>query len=252
MQWQWTVRIWGTRGTFPTADKRFAKYGGSTCCLSVETKDSILILDAGSGITEAAEFFKKDTRPVFLLIGHMHIDHICGLFMCRLPELSIYGPAGTADALHTLFAPPYWPVWLFEQARIHELAGGQSFFLGGFTINTLTSNHPGGGLLYRISDGQRCLSYALDQELTGVVSEGLRAFVKNSGLLIWDASYEEKAPSGWGHSSIRQGVVFARSAGAGKVVMTHYGLTDDDLDRISAGYEGRDVIFAREGMVIEL
>lgn len=259
MQGQWLVRIWGTRGSFPAPDKHYIKYGGNTCCLSIETENLILILDAGSGITDLYQSLDIEKngvqKRIILLISHLHIDHVCGLFMCPLlldEKLCIYGPVGSTMALHTLLSPPYWPVCLFKQVQVHELAGAQSIDVEGLTINTLPSLHPGGGLLYRISDGQRSLSYALDCELTQENAADLCCFAQKSNLLIWDASYEKKAPLGWGHSSIQQGDAFSRSADIGKVVMTHYRLSDDELDRIHSEYKSKNLVFAREGMVIKL
>ena len=46
------IKFWGTRGSIPTPGRHFIKYGGNTPCVEIRCGDTILILDAGSGIRE--------------------------------------------------------------------------------------------------------------------------------------------------------------------------------------------------------
>ena len=47
-----TVRFWGTRGSIPTPGRHTEKYGGNTTCLEVRHGETVVVLDAGSGIRQ--------------------------------------------------------------------------------------------------------------------------------------------------------------------------------------------------------
>ncbi|MES2614872.1 MAG: hypothetical protein V4591_05605, partial [Bdellovibrionota bacterium] len=71
----------GVRGTVPTLDRGFLKYGGNTSCVEVTSvfkKESIHILfDAGTGIINYTEkAIKRKVRVFHLFLSHMHYDHI--------------------------------------------------------------------------------------------------------------------------------------------------------------------------------
>ena len=45
------VTLWGVRGSIPTPGEATARYGGNTACVALAYSDnSIVILDAGTGI----------------------------------------------------------------------------------------------------------------------------------------------------------------------------------------------------------
>ena len=49
---QFEVTFWGTRGSLPTPGKLTEKYGGNTPCLSVRLGETLIIIDAGTGIRQ--------------------------------------------------------------------------------------------------------------------------------------------------------------------------------------------------------
>ena len=44
------VTFWGTRGSISTPGRITEKYGGNTPCVSIQNQDTIIIVDAGTGI----------------------------------------------------------------------------------------------------------------------------------------------------------------------------------------------------------
>ena len=51
---------------------------GNTCSVLIQTEEYDIILDAGNGIAKADRYISQD-KPAYLLISHVHIDHIVGL-----------------------------------------------------------------------------------------------------------------------------------------------------------------------------
>lgn len=260
------IEVLGVRGSLPAADRRFMEYGGNTSCICLRYGGGVLCFDAGSGLTGLLGRLSGVPR-LDILISHVHMDHILGLYALaslRGTEVHLYGAAREGVAfrrrLETVLGPPYWPLELCRApyVRIHELAPGEDFSLpGGAQVHTLQGNHPNGSLLYRVRQAGRDVTYALDCELDEALVPALADFAKNSSLLIWDANFTaaDKRP-GWGHSTWEEGLALARRAGAEKVLMTHYsgGYTDEFLaqqERLARSRSG-GCIFAREGMVIDL
>ncbi|MDE3057085.1 MAG: response regulator, partial [Bacteroidota bacterium] len=117
-------RFWGTRGSTPVAGERYARYGGNTPCFEAGWGDDRVIIDAGSGIRELGIHLMRDhLRPLHILIGHTHWDHIQG-FPFFLPayvpgeELFIYGASGFGKDLESVFRgqldTDYFPIQLSD------------------------------------------------------------------------------------------------------------------------------------------
>src|SRR5437763_3858907 len=78
--------FWGVRGSIPSPGPRTVRYGGNTTCIEVRSKDdTLLVLDAGTGLYPLAQDLcarrARDGRPIeaHLFITHSHWDHIHGL-----------------------------------------------------------------------------------------------------------------------------------------------------------------------------
>ena len=78
-----SVTFYGCRGSLPVSGSQFVKYGGATSCVVVTAGNRTIILDAGSGITNYGRTLQPDPETgqleVFLLLSHVHFDHILGL-----------------------------------------------------------------------------------------------------------------------------------------------------------------------------
>lgn len=262
----WTLKVWGVRGSFPAPGAEFLNYGGNTCCLSLEWGDTLVVLDGGSGLAALGQYIAREKRRrVDILLSHLHLDHIMGLFPfaplhAPFTEVHLYGTPGIVRELAHLVGPPLWPVELSDcraKVCLHEFLFQDSFSLGGAAVTTLKGSHPGGCVYYRLEDGKHSLVYALDCELSGDMAPRLTAFARGADLLVWDASFvPEDFKPGWGHSTWREGLALGRAAGVKRVLMTHYSreYTDEFIQRQEALAREMDggCLFAREGMVIEL
>lgn len=267
----WKLTIWGVRGSIPTPAPAFLEYGGNTPCISLECADALVALDAGSGLTGLGAYMaRRDLRRADILLGHLHLDHVIGLFAFPLrydpaAELHLYGRPGLTEKLARLIGPPLWPVDLMKgggQIQIHEINTDRPFHLANgaapdITITALEGNHPGGCCYYRLTDSDRSLVYVLDCELSEGFDRELTAFARGADLLIWDAGFAPgKKIKGWGHSTWNEGLSLGRTAGVKQVLMSHYGPDHTDVflreqERL-ADLASPLSRFAKEGMVIEL
>ena len=265
MQRDWTIKIWGVRGSVPRTEKDFLKFGGNTVCTSIEYGDERIILDAGSGLSVLGRSPGPGPQRISILLGHLHIDHLMGLFSFPpffdpQAEIHIYAKAGSFHKLETLLGPPFWPVGLSDfpaQIHLHELWADERFSLHGLECHTMAGNHPGGSLLYRLDDGEKSLTYALDCEADETIFPALAEFSRNTGLLIWDAGFApEDLRPGWGHSTWEQGIRLHRESRAQMVLMSHHNQNYSDsflhAQEALAIQKDSACLFAKEGMVIPL
>ena len=130
---QFLVKLYGVRGSYPISPKEGTKIGGNTTCLLVRTRDHIVFIDAGSGIIDAGkelipeilEHKKTSQQPfhITIIFTHTHIDHLIGFpFFAPLylpgVNLHLFGPATLGvdfeDILRTLVEPQYYPVSMDE------------------------------------------------------------------------------------------------------------------------------------------
>jgi phosphoribosyl 1,2-cyclic phosphodiesterase len=250
------VKLWGTRGSVAAPGAETARYGGNTACVEVRHADgTLLILDAGTGIRRLGSTLDASLRRVDILLSHLHMDHIQGLgFFAPLHdpaiEVHLWGPRSATQNLWTRLArylsPPLFPVYLRDLPwlHLHDVGVGE-FEIGPFKVAAELICHPGATLGYRISASGTTLAYLPDHEpalglrgayLSGEWTSGF-GLACGADLLIHDGQYTdaEYADSvGWGHSSIRQALEFARLAEVSQLVLFHHNPThtDDDLDRL--------------------
>jgi phosphoribosyl 1,2-cyclic phosphodiesterase len=253
------VRLWGTRGSLPAPGPDTVRYGGNTSCVQViGREDTVLVLDAGTGIRRAGLDLGPPPRRVDVLLTHLHMDHIQGLgFFAPLRqagwEVHIWGPGSTTLGLRArlsrYLSPPTFPVLLRElpcELHLHEVPCGD-FDIGEFRVSSVLICHPNPTVGYRLSSPDGVVTYLPDHE----PALGTRRFpgepawtsgyslAEGADLLLHDAQYssqEYAARVGFGHSSIAQALRFAALAGVAQVVPFHHdpSHSDADLDRLMA------------------
>lgn len=117
------INIYGVRGSAPVSHKDYMKYGGNTASFTIRTPDNSLIyLDAGTGIKFAETELNEVANKVVLLISHTHADHIVGFGMSKLSrldqqkgyehtKLQIIGPNDVENSLSKFYdGDIIWPV----------------------------------------------------------------------------------------------------------------------------------------------
>jgi phosphoribosyl 1,2-cyclic phosphodiesterase len=241
------VRFWGVRGSVPWATPAAIGHGCNTPCLEVSdpASGSTIILDAGSGIVGLSASLRGEPRELPILLTHYHWDHLQGLpFLDQLyrpgwqprifaPKLESHDPA----LLETIFRSPFFPVpveHLPNRPAVETIAPG-TLRIGGFEIEALMLNHPGGAMAFRVRGLTGDLVYATDHEFgDAATDEALADFAQGAAALVLDAHFtpdEIGAHRGWGHSDWRTCAEFAARTDAGGLWLFHHkpGRSDEEL-----------------------
>ena len=204
----------GTNGWYDTET-------GDTVSTLVKCREFDLILDAGSGLAKLDKYcdFKK---PVYLLLSHLHLDHITGLHTLAKfnfkKGLEIIVSGVYKKELERFLAKPYTvPLkGLPYKAGFAWLPGKERFPFG---VETLPLKHtdPVSGFRFRIEG--KTLSYVTD---TGYCPNALK-LARGADLLITECSYRKgEKNDGWPHFNPETAARLAKEAGAHKLVLTHF------------------------------
>jgi phosphoribosyl 1,2-cyclic phosphodiesterase len=277
--------VWGCRGSLASPGPDTVRYGGNTSCLEVRLSDeSLLVLDAGTGIRPLGNALGTDLPPrIDILLTHLHIDHLEGLgFFGPLwnpsLEIHIWGPASPTKSLEQrigmYLSPPLFPVHLRElpsEPTFHDVPPDE-WRIGPATVSANLINHPGPTVGFRVQEDDRTLAYMPDHEPALGVDDLATAspeWVSGVGVaygvdvLFHDGQYTQEEYDqrvGWGHSSTEQAVTFARLAKVRRYIMFHHDPThgDDQLDRMLDyarelwGEDGDTLDMAREGLRVDV
>jgi phosphoribosyl 1,2-cyclic phosphodiesterase len=244
-------------------------FGGNTTCIEVETPDSLLIFDCGSGFRElgvalenrwrAAGDAARRTAHVF--VTHAHMDHTFATpffapYYNPQNSVTIWGPSVVLNSLAAVLNPEsklsqlYFPPTYDEMKAIHDfrpLEAGAAIQIGSSRITTHPLHHPGGCQAYRVENAGRSFVFATDHEHRGVPDPGLLAFSKGADLLYTEGQYTQReydghdgvstdAPMsrhGWGHSPMEACVRTAVAAGVGQLHLGHRDPRRSDRDLAS-------------------
>jgi len=185
------LTYWGVRGTLPVPGESSLKYGGNTCCVSIQfPKDNLFILDAGSGIKPLSDhLLKEDISGLHakILISHPHWDHINALpFFVPLyipgNEFEIFGASHGNVTMRELISAQmdgvYFPIRIKEFAArtyFRDLRE-EEFTINDIHVKTMLLSHPGTCLGYRFDYKDRSICYITDNEL---FPEGTRDYNPN-------------------------------------------------------------------------
>ncbi len=223
--------------------------GGNTPCLEVNAGQTLVVLDAGSGLRPLGLKLMKGKcgrgqGVVHLFLTHLHWDHIQG-FPFFAPayvpgnRIFVYSPHSNVAQLLAdqqraeLFPIPLEPVR--ADIGFVRLEERDSVSLDAIRIHNIPMAHPGGSYGYRLESDQACIVYATDaeyKELAEIDTKKYIDFFTGANVLIFDAQYTllqsfiEKED--WGHSSSFIGSDMATIAGVKKLILFHHDPTSSD------------------------
>ena len=254
----------GVRGSTPTADQNFLKYGGSTTCTEILHEQFQIIFDAGTGFQNVKIF--KD-RPTYLIFSHFHYDHIQGLpFNHQIfdPSNKVIISSGlvTAEELREVFVrafqPMYFPIPLVDtlkNLKFVEFNLIADELMDLCSLSTIQLNHPGGAAGYIVEKENKKVCVFLDHEYgqETTVDDELLTIASESDLIVWDGMFlnEELPPKkGWGHSSIEQGIAFSEKTACKNLAIAHHApnRNDEQLNEHSNNLSSDKVFFAYQGL----
>jgi len=174
------VHFWGVRGSIPAPGPHTFRYGGNTTCIEVRSDDnSLIILDAGTGIFPLAqELLKQMPVQAHVFITHTHWDHIHGLpFFTQLfipgNSVRIHGGydvvagRGIDQIMEVQLQYSYFPVREAEmKARIEyeTLSIGEPVQVGDATVTPFLLNHPVVDFGYRVACNGKSVFFTGDHE----------------------------------------------------------------------------------------
>jgi len=263
------IKFWGTRGSHTVSGSEFIRFGGNTSCLEIRTKNHLVIIDAGTGISNLGHDIIKEDKfhQIELLLGHTHLDHMAGL-PSFLPlhndkyNITIRAPINyyknTKELLRDLLTHAFFPVDLEEVragVKFKELHTKEPLEIGDIKIYCHYTYHPGTTLGFKIIIGDISIGYITDNEvLMGYTGDpklitkdhpllephlDFIAFFEGCDILVHEAQYDAKDYSekiGWGHSSFYNACCVIKHIHPKIWVVTHHDPDDTD-EKLQKKYE---------------
>jgi len=270
-----TVTFWGVRGTFPCPYPTHLTYGGNTSCVEVRAGDTVLVLDAGTGLRALGKRFLRDgVKRATLLMTHAHWDHINGFpffepgyrpdFAMDVIARDLKGCDCIGEVLTHCMDSPLFPVPLTTMRadmRFQNLVAGDRLDLApGLVVRTAPLNHPGGAIGYRIEYGGKSFCYVTDTEHEpGRTDENIVDLIAGADLVAYDSTYTEEefeTRRGWGHSTPQEGIRLAQLAEARSLCLFHHDPDHDDAAMAAIERDARrqwsGAFAAREGVTLDM
>ncbi len=211
------VTFLGTNGWYDTAR-------ANTVCALAEGKNFYLILDAGGGLYRLKDLIRED-KPVYMLLTHLHMDHIYGLSILPLfawkQGLTFIVPDNLMEDLKNIFRLPYMPPpqklkMPVEIKKLSEAAGLP------FEVSAKPLKHAVETFGFRISAEGKTLVFGLDSG----PCQNLNQIASGADLFITECSFlPEQAPHAM-HLNPQQAALAAKNAGAKKLALTHFKADD--------------------------
>jgi phosphoribosyl 1,2-cyclic phosphodiesterase len=234
-----------------------SSYGGNTTCVEVQTPDSLLIFDCGSGFRELGVALEARwraagsaaVRKADVIVTHAHMDHTFATpyfvpYYNPANSFNIWGSQVVIDSLAAVLNPMsslsqiYFPPTYDQMKAIKEfrtLLPGQEFSIGATRIRTYALHHPGGCLAFRLEHGGKTFVFATDHEQQEVPDKGLADFSRGADLIYTEGQYTRDeydgrtgvrgdppfTRHGWGHSPIEACVITAVAAGVKALHIGH-------------------------------
>lgn len=231
--------IRGVRGTMPACGTEYAQYGGNTSCFSIETREGLIIIDAGTGISNVTSELatRKYLPPITVLFTHFHMDHILGLpyfapIYNKRAKITLMADPGRGacwkETLRTFVGNPFWPVGLSDTASVMDLQDlpDKSMQVCGVKISWFNVPHPQKCVAYRLEWNKTSVVVATDAEYAeDNIDPAFVDFCRNTEFLICDSQYtpeEYSTRHGWGHSTPGAAGRIALSAKVRNLLLTHH------------------------------
>ena len=259
------LKTHGCRGSIPNPSKEMLRYGGNTTCFELSMDDFQVFFDTGSGFQNAV---LDNNKQIIIVFSHFHHDHLQGLAFNKYlitaeKKTFICSALVNAEKLNKIirryFSGDFFPLDLFENldnVAFSNFTDVQTMVSGEFKIESIKLNHPGGSYGYSVTRNNKKCVFLCDNEFTTSQADELKIFAENADMVIWDGMFTEeelRVKTGWGHSSIQQGIDFFSSLNCGEIIISHHApyRTDAELDIIEESLP-TGIHLAKDGQVLKL
>ncbi len=217
-------------------------YGAATTCVEVNSEQTQIIIDGGSGIRTLSEEMMngpaaKGQAVIHIFLTHFHWDHLLGLpffapHFVKGNQIHYYAVQPELESLVKVkFSKPFFPVPfkdLPSTVTFHTLEPRMPVTVGDLTLTPYQLDHPDPCWGYRITDGKKVYSHCVDTEGTRVSRESMGLdlpLYQNVDLMFFDAQYtlpELAEKANWGHSASQIGLDIAFRESVKHVVFAHH------------------------------
>ena len=259
------LKTHGCRGSIPNPSKEMLRYGGNTTCFELNMDDFQVFFDTGSGFQNAV---LDNNKQIIIFFSHFHHDHLQGLAFNKYlikaeKKICICSALVNAGKLKKIirryFSGDFFPLDLFDNldnVTFSNFIDIQTMLSGELKIETIKLNHPGGSYGYSVTRNNKKCVFLCDNEFTTSQADELKMFVEKADLVIWDGMFTEEelqVKTGWGHSSIQQGIDFFSNLNCGEIIISHHApyRTDAELDIIEQSLP-TGIQLAKDGQVLKL
>lgn len=206
----------GTNGWYDTNT-------GNTLSVLIDSKDYLVVFDAGNGIHKLEDYLDGSKKDIFLFLSHFHLDHIVGLHtldkLKSCKKLFISGPADIKEILRQFIDAPFtMPLdKLSFENEIFELPednGKLPFF-----VEALPLKHSMLTFGYRLILENKIVTFCTD---TGYC-DNLVKLAKDADLLITECAFlPEENDDNWPHLNPEIAAKTALEANAKKLALVHF------------------------------
>ena len=259
------LKTHGCRGSIPNPSKEMLRYGGNTTCFELNMDDFQVFFDTGSGFQNAV---LDNNKQIIIFFSHFHHDHLQGLAFNKYlikaeKKICICSALVNAGKLKKIirryFSGDFFPLDLFDNldnVTFSNFIDIQTMVSGELKIETIKLNHPGGSYGYSVTRNNKKCVFLCDNEFTTSQADELKIFAEKADLVIWDGMFTEeelRVKTGWGHSSIQQGIDFFSNLNCGEIIISHHApyRTDAELDIIEQSLP-TGIQLAKDGQVLKL
>lgn len=206
------INFLGTNGWFDT-------HTGSTSCVFLDTKESYIIFDCGSGFYKVPSLLKED-KPIYLFLSHLHLDHICGLQLLPLLKdkditIIVVGKE-QKENLAKFMQLPFMPtakVLGIKVAEIEEIKNNLPFKVEYFELAHAVKTFG-----YKIFSEDKIISYGLDSGLC----KNILNLAKDSDLFICECSYLPAQDPDFNHLNPKAAALIAKESNVKLLALIHF------------------------------
>jgi ribonuclease BN (tRNA processing enzyme) len=209
------IHFLGTNGWYDTET-------GKTISILIDSRDWVLVLDAGNGFSELDSVARLD-KPCCIVLSHLHLDHTGGLHILNKFHfehgLKIFVPQGQQIFLEALLSSPFTINYrnLSFPVSLHELPASLPLLPCEAEILPLVHSVPTLGI--RLSLDDSIVTYCPD---TGFCSNAV-ILARNADFLIAECAFlpGEEDPE-WPHLNPESAARIALEAQAKKLILVHF------------------------------